>query len=186
MDAPKVVRSNKANPLNFYSSYNYIFTLASLRKEALSNPESYRDTNNFFVIAKSSGKGTSGSSNNVSSINRVTGTEISDVRDRGGNVIGQNKKDIITADKSQGAALVESFNKNSPGRFDFYINNVRIETLMGFNEQTNLSVATKLEFDVFEPYSMSGFIEALQVSAVAAGYDQYVSTPYLLKMEFIN
>jgi hypothetical protein len=186
MDAPKVARSNKVNPLNFYSSYNYIFTLASLRKEALSNPESYRDSNNFFVIAKSSGKGTAGISNNVSSINRVTGTEITDVRDRGGNVVGKNKKDIITADKSQGSALVESFNKNSPGRFDFYINNVRIETLMGFNEQTNLSVATKLEFDVFEPYSMSGFIEALQVSAVAAGYDQYVSTPYLLKMEFIG
>jgi len=186
MDASKVIRSNKENPLNFYSSYNYIFTLASLRKEALRNPESYRDTDNFFVVAKSSGKGTKGISDNVSSINRVTGTEMSDVRDRGGNIIGQNKKDIITADKSQGSALVDSFNKNSPGRFDFYINNVRVDTIMGFSEQTNLSVATKLEFDVFEPYSMSGFLEALQVSAVAAGYDQYVSTPYLLKMEFIG
>jgi hypothetical protein len=186
MDAPKVVRSNTVNPLNFYSSYNYIFTLASLRKDALSNPESYRDSNNFFVIAKSSGKGTKGISNNVSAINRVTGSEVTSVRDRGGNIVGENKKDIITSDKSVGTALVDSFNKNSPGRFDFYINNVRIETLMGFNEQTNLSVATKLEFDVIEPYSMSGFIEALQVSAVAAGYDQYASTPYLLKMEFIG
>jgi hypothetical protein len=186
MDAPKVVRSNKVNPLNFYSSYNYIFTLAALRKEALSNPESYRNSNNFFVIAKSSGKGTKGISNNVSAINRVTGSEVTSVRDRGGNIVGENKKDIITSDKSVGTALVDSFNKNSPGRFDFYINNVRIETLMGFNEQTNLSVATKIEFDVIEPYSMSGFIEALQVSAVAAGYDQYASTPYLLKMEFIG
>lgn len=186
MEAPKVVRSNKVNPLNFYSSYNYIFTLASLRKESLSNPDSYRNNNNFFVVAKSSGKGTKGISNSVSAINRVTGTEVTSIKDRGGNIVGQNKKDIITSDKSVGSALVDSFNKQSPGRFDFYINNVRIETLMGFNEQTNLSVATKIEFDIIEPYSMSGFIEALQVSAVAAGYEQYVSTPYLLKMEFIG
>lgn len=151
MAAPTVVRSNKVNPLNFYSSYNYIFTLASLKKEALTNPESYRDTDNFFVIAKSGGKGSKG----------------------------------ISAG-SDNTGLVESFNKNSPGRFDFYLNNVRIETVMGFNEQTNLSVATKLEFDVVEPYSMSGFIEALQVSAKAAGYEQYINCPYLLKMEFIG
>lgn len=184
MDAPNIVRSNKVNPLNFYSSYNYVFTLASLRKEALSNPQSYRDSNNFFIVAKSSGKGTKGISTNVSAVNRVVGTEEIVTRE-GGRVLTRQQKDIIKQDFS-GKDLVSSFNKNSPGRFDFYINNVRIETLMGFNEQTNLSVATKLEFDVIEPYSMSGFIEALQVSAVAAGYDQYVSTPYLLKMEFIG
>lgn len=176
---PKVVKSNKSNPLNAYSSYNYIFTLASLKKEALSNPESYRNTENYFVIAKTSGKGTKGISKNVSSRNR-------DI-----NVVETiNGADTVVTrtvnDSANRVDLVSSFNKNSAGRFDFYINNVRIETIMGFNEQTNLSVATKLEFEVMEPYSMSGFIEALQVSAVAAGYDQYINTPYLFKMEFIG
>lgn len=183
---PKTIQSNKSNPLNSYSSYNYIFTLASLRKEALSEPMSYRNSENYFVIARSGGKGTKGISTNVSSIGRVTGTEVTAKTDRGGNIIGETKKDIITADTSIGSLLVSSFNKKSPGRFDFFINNVRIDTLMGANEQTNLSVATKLEFDVNEPYSMSGFIEALQVSAVAAGYESYMSTPYLFKMEFIG
>ena len=50
---PTIVKSNKSNPLNSYSSYNYVFTLASLRREALTDPDSYRDKNNFFVIAKS-------------------------------------------------------------------------------------------------------------------------------------
>jgi len=183
---PKVVTSNTSNPLNNYSSYNYIFTLASLRREALSNPDSYRSSENYFVIARSGGKGTKGISTNVSAINKVTGTEVTAKKDRGGNVIGENIKDIITSDTSVGSALVSSFNKNSSGRFDFFINNVRIDTLMGANEETSLSVATKLEFELYEPYSMSGFIEALQVSAVAAGYESYASTPYLFKMDFIG
>ena len=88
--------------------------------------------------------------------------------------------------KFAGTALVDSFNKNSAGRFDMFIDNVQIDTIMGFSEKTNTSVATKLSFDVFEPYSMSGFIEALQVSAIAAGYNQYINCPYMLKMEFLG
>ena len=57
---------------------------------------------------------------------------------------------------------------------------------MAGSEKLNMSVATQIEFDITEPYSMSGFIEALQVSAVAAGYDQYANAVYLLKMEFIG
>lgn len=180
----KVEQSNKTNPLNSYSSYNYIFTLAALRKTALSNPQSYRDSSNYFVIARSSGKGSIGLSTNVTGITRVVGQNVSEIRE-GGRLLSRTATDITEVDYS-GSKLVEGFNKNSPGRFDFFINNVRIETIMGFNERTNLSVATKLEFDLIEPYSMSGFIEALQVSAVAAGFDQYMNTPYLFKMEFIG
>ena len=176
---PKVLKSNKSNPLNYYSSYNYVFTLASLRKEALSDPSSYRKAENYFVIARSSGKGTKGISTNVSSkttnINAVENIDGADM------IVSKTVND--SADRSN---LVSSFNKNSPGRFDFFINNVRIDTLMGANEETNMSVATKIEFDIIEPYSMSGFIEALQVSSVAAGYDQYTNTPFMLKMEFIG
>jgi hypothetical protein len=179
---PTILKSNKSNPLSAYSSYNYVFTLASLRREALTDPESYRDSNNFFVIAKSGGKGTKGLSSDVSNITKVNKENIND---RGGNVIAV-KTTTLTSDKATGVSLVNSFNKESSGRFDFYLNNVRIETVMGFNEKTSLAVATSIEFDVMEPYSMSGFIEALQVSAVAAGYEQYTLCPYLLKMEFIG
>jgi hypothetical protein len=178
--SPTIEKSNKSNPLNSYSSYNYVFTLASLRREALTDPDSYRDSNNFFVIAKSSGKGTKGLSSKVSTITKF---ETEDIKDRGGNIIAKKTKTYAT-DTATGEALVKKFNQESPGRFDFYLNNVRIETIMGFNEKTSLAVATSMEFDVMEPYSMSGFIEALQVSAVAAGYEQYTLCPYLLKMEF--
>lgn len=147
-------KSTKAkNPLNSYRSYNYIFTIASLSKTALSDPLSYRDNQDYFVIAKSGGKGSKG---------------------------------LKAPDDPSNAQLVTDFNQNSPGRFDFYINNVHIETIMGQNNKTSLSVATNIEFDIMEPYSMTGWIEALQVSAVAAGYAQYTTCPYLLKMEFVG
>jgi hypothetical protein len=169
---PKIVKSNKSNPLNYYSSYNYVFTLASLSKEALSDPTSYRKSENYFVIARSGGKGTGGI-NTPKSASPTLNLNFDAQMD-------QVNKNI------ENRELINGFNKNSPGRFDFFINNVRIETLMGANEQTNMSVATKIEFDIIEPYSMSGFIEALQVASVAAGYQQYINAPFMLKMEFIG
>ena len=82
--------------------------------------------------------------------------------------------------------LVQGFNKNSPGRFDFFINNVRINTVCGGSLATNMSIATQIEFDLFEPYSMTGFIEALHVAAVSADHDSYINCPFLLKLEFIG
>lgn len=150
--ATNVVKSETRNVLNSYRAYNYLFTLAALKKEALDDPTSYRnDENQYFVIAKSSGKGGSSLYNGI-------------------------------VDSS----LLSSFKVESPGRFDFYINNVRIDTIMAAGEQTGVSTAIKLEFDLFEPYSMTGFIEALQTSAVSMGHDQYINCPYLLKMEFIG
>ena len=147
----KVVDSKKKNILNSYRSYNYIFTLAALKQGSMEDASLYRDSSNFFVVAKSGGKGTKGINSSFA-----------------------------------GSDLVTSFNKDSPGRFDMFIDNVEIDTIMGFSQKTNASIATKLSFDVFEPYSMSGFIEALQVSAVAAGYSQYINCPYMLKMEFLG
>jgi hypothetical protein len=148
---PKIKESSQKNILNSYRSYNYIFTLAALKQGSMENDTLYRDSSNYFVVAKSGGKGTTG-------INP----------------------------KYAGSTLVNSFNKNSPGRFDMFIDNVQIDTIMGFSEKTNTSVVTNISFDLFEPYSMSGFIEALQVSAVASGYNQYINCPYMLKMEFIG
>lgn len=151
------------NPLNAYRSYTYVFTLAALKKGSLADPNSYRQNEDYFVIAKTGGKGTAG-------LKMPTSSSIS-----------KNAEDLL-----ENKSLIENFNKNSPGRFDFYINNVNVDTIMAGDERTSMSLATKIEFDVTEPYSMSGFIEALQVSAVAAGYDQYVNAVYLLKMEFIG
>lgn len=88
----------------------------------------------------------------------------------------------------QGTGNVEGFNAvgGSPGRFDMFLNNVEIDTLMSFNSVTNMALATKLSFEVYEPMSINGFMEALQVSAEASGNVSYLTTSYVLKTEFIG
>jgi hypothetical protein len=173
---PGIVRSNAKNPLNAYRSYNYIFTLASLKSRALEDPSTYTVNQDYFVIAKSGGKGSSG---------MQTPTDLGAPPQQGTPVTSANP-DTGLMQPQDVQALVDGFNAQSPGRFDFFIDNVHLETLIGGGEVTSMSIATKIEFDVFEPYSMTGFIEALQVSAVAAGHDSYINCPYLLKMEFIG
>ena len=160
----KAKYNKSKNPLNAFRSYNYLFTLAALKKNALIDPLSYRENEDYFVIARSSGKGTAG-------IQMPTSAATST----------RTAEETATANN-----LIKDFNQKSPGRFDFYINNVNISTLMAGSNKTSMSLATQIDFEIFEPYSMSGFIEALQVSAVAAGYAQYSTAAYLLKMEFVG
>ena len=65
-----------------------------------------------------------------------------------------------------------------------FINNVEIDTIMGFSKNTNLAMGTKIRFDVVEPYSFDGFREALYFTAKAAGNVSYLSAPFILKIEF--
>jgi hypothetical protein len=81
---------------------------------------------------------------------------------------------------------VTQFNEVSPGRFDFYFEDVEMENIIGFNQRTSVSKATSINFTVIEPYSIHGFLDALQASAVAAGYEGYRSAFYLFKIEFIG
>jgi len=84
--------------------------------------------------------------------------------------------------------LIDSFNKSSPGRFDLFIDEVEIKSIVtAGSEEAGSTQAHGIDFVVQEPYSMNGFIEALQVAAVAAGYDTYMNGAiFALKVEFIG
>ena len=81
---------------------------------------------------------------------------------------------------------VQGFNKESSGRFDFFMDNVTIDIIPSGSEKTNMSMATSIEFEVREQYSMTGFIEAIHVASLAAGHDSYMNSPFLLKVDFIG
>lgn len=153
------------NVLNEYRSYTYNFTLAALKAESLQYPESYRSSALDFVIIKTGGKDKGLNSDAV--VNPVT--EISS---------NELQTSVSTAD------IVKSFNKNSPGRFDFFMDNLEVETIMCPSQETGSALATNIRFDVVEPYSMNGFIDALRVSAISAGHLNYVAALFLLKVEF--
>lgn len=181
---PDVKVSVKTNPLHQFRSFNYLFTLACIQKSALEKPDTLRTTENYFVIAKSAGKGDS-KMELAGSFN--TGA-IVDARSTQGTAYDPRRTDQPTPVPSvnYGQEFLDKFNSESSGRFDFFINNVEIETIMGGDNKTNMTIATKMKFEIFEPYSLNGFMEAIQTAAIAAGHSTYASAPFLLKMEFIG
>lgn len=178
----QIVESSKElNVLNGYRSVTYNFTIAALDTANLKDPESYRNSELKYTILKSGGKGTRGITAG-SKLNTTT------LIPKGNAGRGSAYNDPRRADnqplRNVGQELINEFNANSPGRFDMFIDGVEIETIMTLNENSNATLPTKIKFDIIEPYSMNGFIEAIHVAAISAGYPSYLQASFLLKMEF--
>jgi len=157
------------NILNNYRSITYNVTMAALSPEDLRDPDRYRQGQTLkFIIVSSKGKPANSISADVEAI-------VTDVHE--GNETIEDK----TASR-----IINDFNKESPGSYDLYIDNIEIESLIAPNKKTGNSIATKVSFNVFEPLSANGFIEALHVSAIAAGWTGYLNACYLLKIEFLG
>lgn len=75
--------------------------------------------------------------------------------------------------------LVQGFNENSPGAYDFYVEELTFSNLLEGGP-----TPTKVEMTIHEPYSINGLYEALHTAAISAGYEQYISTPFCLKIQF--
>jgi len=71
-------------------------------------------------------------------------------------------------------------------QFDYFIDNVEIETIIAPTEVTRVSNALSLKFEVYEPYSMGLFLQTLQLAAIKAGYENYNRAPYALFLEFVG
>lgn len=154
----KLAKSSYYNVLNKYRSYTYNFTLAALNPNQ-SSTESYRTQEKLDnVILKSSGKAEKG--------------EIPKVKITYGNPPAWVQEEI------------DYFNSESAGRYDLYIDNVEIENVPTPALGLGTGLVTNIKFDVIEPYSSVGFIEALIATARASGYLFHTNAVYLLKIEF--
>jgi len=169
---PLVKSSGAKNVLNTYRSYTYNFTLATLTNLDLEDPSRYRNSSNYYIIAKSGGKGTN-------AINSSAGSTSLPTKDY--SIYTGTKPGL---DQQQGQKLIKDFNTQSPGRFDFFIENVEIENIIAPGLEAGFSLPTSIRFDIIEPYSINGFIEALHVASVASGYPSYNYAVFLLKIEF--
>lgn len=79
---------------------------------------------------------------------------------------------------------------NPSGKYDFYIDNIEIGSLITYDKRTKGTNSTNISFDIFEPYSLGMFMQALQLAAATVS-DQgpavnYTEIPYLLTIEFIG
>ena len=145
--------SSQKNSLHRYRSYTYNFTFGAVSLEA-SRSRNLADLDQSIqnhCVFDTSGKAKNGG---IKSVN--TGTNL-----------------------QQRQQLAQGFNENSPGAYDFYVEDLSIE-----NQLTIIPTPTKLEMTICEPYSVNGLYEALQTAAVSAGYDKYIGTPFCLKIQF--
>ena len=69
------------------------------------------------------------------------------------------------------------------GKFDFFVDNVVLDSIIGFELGCNTNVST-IAFDVIEPYSMGIFLMALQQAAQEAGHMNFRDAPYVLTIQF--
>lgn len=160
-DSPKLLPATEKNILHNYRSWTYNFCIGAITPEAVSNHRFLERDINAYTILNSAGKGTKGIGISSQGLN-ATSVNFKESRD-----------------------LVNDFNSFSPGRFDMFIDNVSIESLIGAgNKQGGASIATNITFDIFEPYSMNGFVEALQVASKAAGYSDYMQANFVLRVQF--
>jgi hypothetical protein len=158
---PKLLPASEANILHNYRSFTYNFALAAITPQALSNPRLIENDIKKYPVLNSAGKGTEGLAVSQGGDNRSAG----------------NLKETTQ--------LVDGFNKNSPGRFDMFIDDVEIASIIGAGTPTSgSSVPTNINFSVYEPYSMNGLIEAMQVAAKAAGYSDYIKGVFALRVQF--
>jgi hypothetical protein len=72
--------------------------------------------------------------------------------------------------------------KTSYGKFDFFIDNLQLKSLIGFLN-TNSNVAT-LSFEITEPYSMGMFVISCQQLAQQLGYKNWREAPFVISLEF--
>jgi hypothetical protein len=72
------------------------------------------------------------------------------------------------------------------GSWDFYINELDIESLVGFERMSKGTNVTRIDFEVVEPYSLGLFLESLQVAALVVGNNNYSEAAFCLSIEFVG
>ena len=86
--------------------------------------------------------------------------------------------------RSGGGAPDKELVPTAYGKYDFYIDDLKLNGVIGLNKDTGNTNSSTLEFRIIEPYSMGLFFQALQAAALASGYGNYLDVPVLLTIDF--
>jgi hypothetical protein len=185
-----IIPTDKKNILSTYRSYTYRFTLACLSRDEVDDPSKYTKENGLdLIILRSGGKqagamqsrGVASAADLAAHANLINGPQELNIPLED---IIRSKKNIETM--NQNPKLVENFNRYSAGQYDMFMENVQIDTIAAFTKTTNTTLPTTMTFDVIEPYSVNGFLEALGVAARVAGWNSYAEAAFVLLVEFIG
>lgn len=72
------------------------------------------------------------------------------------------------------------------GKFEFFIDDLKISSAAGMDSMTKNTNATGISFTVTEPYSMGLFYQSLSVAATKCKHESFILSPYLLTIEFMG
>jgi hypothetical protein len=86
--------------------------------------------------------------------------------------------------KSANGAPADKLIKTAFGSYNFYLDDLKMSTIMGLNQTTGVSNATSVSFKIIEPYSMGLFFQSIQIGAYQAGHANYTQAPLLLTIEW--
>jgi hypothetical protein len=70
------------------------------------------------------------------------------------------------------------------GQFDFYIDNLEMKSLIGYEQGSQNTNVTNFTFKIIEPYSMGMFIISCQQLAQKLGHDNWREAPFVLTIDF--
>ena len=90
------------------------------------------------------------------------------------------KNNVIIASGSRNSETVK---RNNEFTYDFYISELKFDTVIGLNSRTKGSNALALSFKLIEPMGAS-FFDRLYEMASNLGIKNYLEVPYLLVIEF--
>lgn len=74
--------------------------------------------------------------------------------------------------------------ETSDAQLEYYIDEVKMNSVMAPTTATRTSNATTFSFVVQEPYSMGLFLQTLMIAALDAGHADYLKAPYALIIDF--
>ena len=84
------------------------------------------------------------------------------------------------------SASIDSTHRFTGGatKLDFFMTDLTINGVLGFQKSTGNTNSVDLEFTVVEPYSMGQFVTVMQVAAYDNNYPNYNEANYLLEVQF--
>jgi len=163
------------NVLNNYRSVNYNFTLAAVSTVDANSPEKYNPINPRFIIATSKGKNKNDRINSL--LPNINDKKKSSLPSSSRLYQDDQKKSKIISES------IEKFSQDTPGSFDLFIDDVDIRSTFSFKDGTT-TLPLEVNFDVIEPYSLNGLIEAMQICSLASGYTDYMKATYAIILDF--
>lgn len=96
------------------------------------------------------------------------------------------KPNLIIRDGGIGQKTVLTELEKQYGQVEFFMDDVEIEGLYNPNPATGTTNNVTFQFNVYEPYSVGLFLQALAIGALQAGYANYIEAPFYISVDWIG